>query len=268
MRLFRNRLDNPARSWSVFRWHEIRSTKDDTLYLLRFNVIRCPWFSVKLHWIYQSDHDRQVHDHPWHFVSFVLQGGYTERVVTIDSTNNVITRDAIEVVRHMSRKKAWQAHRIVKLHRTPTLTLVLTGRRIRRWGFWERCPGEPENVLRWVHWKEYTTPNRVNVHDWWRATIERHGEDAYAWPFICPSCGQIQTGRDFALLGGLDKAHIDTVLGFSCIGNWQKHKGEVVPADGTQSTGLGCTYNGSEGKLAPVMLGLGRGELRPTFRLL
>lgn len=267
MRLFRNRADDPERSWSVFRWHEIRNPKDGTMYLLRFNLIRCPWFSVKLHWIYQSDADRQVHDHPWHFVSFVLRGGYTERVVHISNTDNTIELDTVEEVRHMSAKKAWHAHRILRLRRSPTVTLVLTGRRVRRWGFWERVPGKPFNVLRWVHWKEYTTPGRVNLHDWWRHAVDRHGSDAYEWPFICPSCGQEQTGRHFALLGGMDKAYIDQVLGFSCIGNWQKHLGNVVEV-GTPTTGLGCKYNGSEGKLAPIMLGLGQGQMRPTFRLM
>jgi hypothetical protein len=33
-----------------------------------------------VHWIYQPDDDRDPHDHPWPFVSFVIRGGYAERL--------------------------------------------------------------------------------------------------------------------------------------------------------------------------------------------
>ena len=76
MRLFANRVGTPASKWAFWRWYDI--VLEGEPYLTRLNLIKTPWFSVKLHWILRPDPDRDLHCHPWRFVSFVLRGGYEE----------------------------------------------------------------------------------------------------------------------------------------------------------------------------------------------
>ena len=49
-------------------------------YLIRYTLIECAWFSIKVHHILESDEDRCEHDHPWPFLSLILTGGYWEWV--------------------------------------------------------------------------------------------------------------------------------------------------------------------------------------------
>lgn len=46
--------------------------------LLRIKFINFPSFKVYLHIFFRSDQDRELHDHPWTFVSFILWRGYDE----------------------------------------------------------------------------------------------------------------------------------------------------------------------------------------------
>jgi hypothetical protein len=49
-------------------------------YLVRLRIVQTPWFGIYLHDIHEDDGDRDPHNHPWSFLSFVLRGYYTERV--------------------------------------------------------------------------------------------------------------------------------------------------------------------------------------------
>lgn len=49
-----------------------------SLYMRRWRFISTPWFGVRLHHIVRSDNDRELHDHPFTFLSFILAGGYFE----------------------------------------------------------------------------------------------------------------------------------------------------------------------------------------------
>lgn len=50
---------------------------DGTLYLTRYTLLRLPFLRIRIHHIWTSD-DWCLHDHPWHFMSIILKGGYTE----------------------------------------------------------------------------------------------------------------------------------------------------------------------------------------------
>lgn len=57
--------------------------KQTVLYLRRFYIWRSSWIGknfgdLYLHKIYRSDDDPDPHDHPWHFRTFVLKGGYRD----------------------------------------------------------------------------------------------------------------------------------------------------------------------------------------------
>jgi len=122
-------------------------------YMLRWFLIpRNPLCNIYLHKFLRSDEDRALHDHPWHFLSLILSGSYQE------ITENFITlRQRFSIgFRHASHR-----HRVVLLdgaNNSPlsVWTLVITGPRIRDWGFW--CPRG------FVGWKEFTaTSDRGSV---------------------------------------------------------------------------------------------------------
>jgi hypothetical protein len=131
---------------------DINDPKTGELYLRRWRIVQTPWFSLFLHKIATPDKDRDLHDHPWPFLSLVLRGGYDERLA-IDAAEAAINgyRPLTEVARRgwlsIGLRRATTAHRITRLHRTPTWTLVLTGPRRRSWGFYTESG--------YVDWKRY-----------------------------------------------------------------------------------------------------------------
>jgi len=105
-------------------------------YLTRWRIIQTPWFGWYLHRMDGPDSRSTLHDHPWNFLSIILKGGYTE--VVPDTHGGFLWE-----VRHTHRrtigilnaKFARDLHYIEFLHRTPTWTMVFTGRRTRVWGY-------------------------------------------------------------------------------------------------------------------------------------
>lgn len=126
-----------GKRFSFFRRFDIVAP-DGSVYLRRWYLVSTPWFGVYLHHIVQPDPDRDLHDHPWDFVSVVLRGGYTEELPRCRT-------------RHwpagtMHRMRAEDMHRIC--YGAPsTWTLLLVGRRRREWGF--------QTAHRWMPWREY-----------------------------------------------------------------------------------------------------------------
>lgn len=128
--------------WKLFEVFRVYGP-DASLYLWRLNVILTPWFGIRLHVFIRPDGDRHLHDHPWWFLSLVLWGGYDE-----------ITKEEGEViprrVRWINTKRATDAHTVTTLHRRRVVTVLLTGRKVRKWGF--LVDEEPGG---WVHHTEY-----------------------------------------------------------------------------------------------------------------
>lgn len=115
-------------------------------YLLRWYLVpKNRFFNVYLHKFCRDDDDRALHDHPWWFISFLIWGRYDE-VISDDGTK-AIYRDAPSV----AFRAATHRHRVVLPrvldvdesgkwfeYRRPAWTIVITGSRVREWGFW--CP--------------------------------------------------------------------------------------------------------------------------------
>lgn len=105
-------------------------------YLIRWRL-ETPWFSIRLHHWIGPDDDRAFHDHPWNFYTFVIKGGYIDRNPSSDihmRAGDVAFRPANH--RHTvfpDLGGAW--------------TLVVTGPKIRKWGFWYKGKFWPAN--RW-----------------------------------------------------------------------------------------------------------------------
>lgn len=144
MRLFPNRISKPSPRWALWRWFDI--VLDGELYLTRLNILQTPWFSVKLHWIHRADPDRDLHDHPWPFISFVVRGGYEE----YESKNPDTEPGTLRKVSWFNYKNTRTAHRISYV-KPGTITLILAGRRNSQkgWGFYD------PDTLRYVDWETY-----------------------------------------------------------------------------------------------------------------
>lgn len=95
--------------------------------------IRFPWpfgGHVFLHHMERADLDRDLHDHPWSFVSVILKGGYCEYVRSGDAIRPVFNRPGRVVIRG-----AEHLHRVSFLPSGECWTLVFTGPKRRKWGF-------------------------------------------------------------------------------------------------------------------------------------
>lgn len=125
--------------WALLERFDIRDEGTGELYLRRWRIVQTPWFGLYLHKIASRDKDRDPHDHPWSFVSLVLRGGYDEYRPGI----GIMARGWLS----LAFRRANDAHTILRLHRTPTWTLVAVGRRKRIWGFHTRTG--------WVDWRRY-----------------------------------------------------------------------------------------------------------------
>lgn len=110
-------------------------------YLLRWYVLpRNRWLNLYLHKFMRDDDDRAFHDHPWWFVSLLLSGTYFEHRPIGTQKRRWLS---------LAFRRADALHRVTLDDGKPAWTLVVTGPRVREWGF--QCPQG------WVHWKDFTT---------------------------------------------------------------------------------------------------------------
>lgn len=90
---------------------------------------------IYLHVIHKSDDDREMHDHPWWFVSFLLWGNYVEHL-----------REGARRVRWINAKlNPAQGHKLELNRRRDgsekaVVTLVIGGPNEKEWGFY--CPAQ------------------------------------------------------------------------------------------------------------------------------
>jgi hypothetical protein len=130
----------PYRSvdWAIFKFMDILDADKPThVYLRRFIALKTPWVGLYVHWIYTKDEDRDPHNHPFNFWSWVVRGGYEERRYWLHGEGLLKARGSTTRIRKrwsLARTTRTYFHRIVALHDTPTITVILTGRRS-KWGF-------------------------------------------------------------------------------------------------------------------------------------
>lgn len=126
----------PPKKWEFFSRFIIGTPGDE--YLDRIRIIVTPWFQIMLHRIYRPDRQRDLHDHPWDFLSIILWGRYIETTVAGDRR-----------CRWWNWKRATDRHSIKWCSRRPVWTLVFTGPRQRTWGFWV------DGGTTFVQWQDY-----------------------------------------------------------------------------------------------------------------
>lgn len=112
--------------------------RDGLPYLERFYLLCGPRLRVLLHHFHASDPE-DLHDHPWKNFSLVLRGDYFEHIPHPSK--------ATVIVLHRRRgdfvlRDAMQAHRIIVAGQS-TISLFITGRRVRNWGFFTKAGWVP-----------------------------------------------------------------------------------------------------------------------------
>ncbi len=85
-----------------------------------------PWFSIRLHHWLHSDDARYFHDHTWWFATLILKGSYTD-VSPSGEERLTIGKIAFRPALH---------RHYVKVDKGGCWSFLLTGPRIRRFGFW------------------------------------------------------------------------------------------------------------------------------------
>jgi hypothetical protein len=100
---------------------------------------------ARVHRTRRSDRDRHLHDHPWHFVSIILTGGYTEELLLDGdpASGRQRFRAGDVLFRHAEHR-----HRLEIEPGEDCWSLVFTSPNCRDWGFWT-----PEGF---VPWREYS----------------------------------------------------------------------------------------------------------------
>lgn len=135
------------------------------VYLVRYIVIKSRFFCFYIHRFMRSD-SSDPHDHPWNFVTYIVEGGYDEHFYNVNKPDkegneykaywsmNVNTRKPGS----FAFRRATDIHRVViprsfemaEIEQAP-LTACLMFKRQRHWGFWPLS----DNGSKFVDWRKY-----------------------------------------------------------------------------------------------------------------
>lgn len=110
------------RSYHFLTWGQLLGKKECP-YARRW-ILDFKLFTLRVHHFYRSDDDRNYHDHPWWFLTFILKGSYTDE-----------SEKGHEVLRAGSFAFRRAEHRHT-VRTTGVWTLLVTGPEKRTWGFW------------------------------------------------------------------------------------------------------------------------------------
>lgn len=168
-------MTKKEKSWGFYKKSEFIREGEKTPYLIRYNLFECPWFSIKIHRILQTDNDCP-HDHPWAFWSWIIKGGYIEHQVLRDGEGRVLVpanhypaetctyygrwsflRRPANWIHRLELDAIWvpylggYARRKVEV---PATTLVVTFKKSREWGFWTKKG--------WIPWNKYKGVNKCD----------------------------------------------------------------------------------------------------------
>jgi len=145
---------NQLKSKFGFMRKEVIYSPEGQPYIKRWRILETPWFNLWLHHILMDDDDRDMHNHPWWFYSFIISGGYVEEVTEPDHTHkleNCLYRFLVCRLPFCSSTIAYrhqnQYHRVSLRHAKPCWSLILTGPKTNEWGFLTEDG--------WVHNQDY-----------------------------------------------------------------------------------------------------------------
>ncbi len=93
-----------------------------------------PW-SVRVHHILREDRDRDLHDHPWHARTIILQGGYVELRLIMINTHGQVTERIERRTGTCAALRPGEYHRIDQVAAGGAYTLFITCPKSCDWGF-------------------------------------------------------------------------------------------------------------------------------------
>lgn len=131
------------KDWSFMQVRDYLDINDTSrVYMRRIKIIDTPWFGIYIHFLLHPDGaSYPLHDHPWDFVSIILDGDYTEQV-PVGKIEFGPGMDSFGVRWKywkrwsIHKMKATDIHKITRLGKSPTTTLLLRGPIKRKWGFY------------------------------------------------------------------------------------------------------------------------------------
>jgi hypothetical protein len=138
--------------WNCLPGEEKEGEKRTKL-MTRWTLLSTPWGQLRLHWFHADDYGRDLHDHPWSFVSLILWGGYYE-VVPLARNVAHLRRLSSKCWRRpgllLIRPALW-LHRVELKDSKSAITLIWMSNKVREWGF--------ATSHGWVEWREYHAQN-------------------------------------------------------------------------------------------------------------
>lgn len=106
--------------------------------ILKRWTLKLPLLKFRIHRFFPNTKDRDTHDHPWGFLTFVVQGGYDD--VSIDGKVDKMRPGSIRW------RSAHHTHQTFAGDKG-CITLVVGPHAHREWGFF------PDG--KWMYWKDY-----------------------------------------------------------------------------------------------------------------
>lgn len=147
--------------WNFLTWADIPDARNPKMaYLRRLRILQTPWFALYLHWIFKTDDDRDPHDHPFVFRSFIVRGGYTERLWHIAPGKMRSIRCFDRRWNRFSWHKMDQRHaHMIQTIVPGTITFIVAGpkRENGRWGFYTERG--------FIPWKDYNREKFAHDED-------------------------------------------------------------------------------------------------------
>lgn len=135
----------------------INGKDSDDAYLVRYLLVQSNLMNIYIHRFLRSDHD-VPHDHPWDFLTYVVNGKYIELKFIGWNNKNLPQFTMIGRIRKqgsLAFRKATDIHKVrvdqslsLADKEFAPLTICITGPRRRVWGFWDLDKGQ---FTRWTY---------------------------------------------------------------------------------------------------------------------
>lgn len=137
----------------LFKLEEVNGARRCPTYLYRWTIFRLFGFGLYLHRFVGNDWSLDCHDHPKRFTTLMIFGRYRETVHT--PPDGYAEREYRAP--WLRSFPASHCHRLTLWPGEECWTLVLVGRAVRPWGFW--------NLGRFIQWRDYVAGESKHLAD-------------------------------------------------------------------------------------------------------
>lgn len=145
--------DTEQVNWGRTSFDEPKYIMVKTPYLIRYTLLSCKFFTIKIHKALISD-PNEPHDHPWNYLSIILKGGYWEEIIVSEVVHtNISTMERLYSNRITTKwykpgsilyRKGDRLHKLIIPEGKSCISLIFTFKKWRKWGY-----------LKEGSWKQY-----------------------------------------------------------------------------------------------------------------